>query len=95
MGTWCSCCHHCFGFLANNLIENEKLRPLVPMLVGIISLSVITLLDKNDEENKAWTIATWDFAKLDNPVACNWCCYSWISVWFNPRWKDHCRSNSQ
>lgn len=54
--------------LANNLIENDKLRPLVPMLVGIISLSVITLLDKNDEENKAWTIATWDFAKLIVPL---------------------------
>jgi hypothetical protein len=54
--------------LANNLIENDKLRPLVPMLVGIISLSVITLLDKNDEENKAWTIATWDFAKLIIPL---------------------------
>ncbi len=54
--------------LANNLIENDKIRPLVPMLVGIISLSVITLLDKNDEENKAWTIATWDFAKLIIPL---------------------------
>ena len=54
--------------LASNLIENDKLRPLVPMLVGIISLSVITLLDKNDEENKAWTIATWDFAKLIIPL---------------------------
>ncbi len=54
--------------LANILIENDKLRPLVPMLVGIISLSVITLLDKNDEENKAWIVATWDFAKLIIPL---------------------------
>ena len=54
--------------LANNLIENDKLRPLVPMLAGIISLSIITLFDKNDEENKAWTIATWDFAKLIIPL---------------------------
>jgi uncharacterized membrane protein YraQ (UPF0718 family) len=54
--------------LANNLIENDKLRPLVPMLVGIISLSVITLLDKNDEENRSWTIATWDFAKQILPL---------------------------
>lgn len=54
--------------LANNLIENDKLRPLIPMMVGIISLSVITLLDKNDEENRSWTIATWDFAKQILPL---------------------------
>ncbi len=55
-------------FLSNNLIESDKLRPLVPMLVGIIVLSVITILDKRDEENKAWTIATWDFAKQILPL---------------------------
>jgi hypothetical protein len=54
--------------LSSTFINNQKLMPLVPMLVGIISLSVITLLDKNDEENKAWTIATWDFAKLIIPL---------------------------
>jgi uncharacterized protein len=53
---------------ANNLIENDKLRPLIPMMVGIISLGVITLLDKNDEENRSWTIATWDFAKQILPL---------------------------
>jgi len=54
--------------LSNNLIESDKLRSLVPMLVGIIALSVITILDKVDEENKAWTIATWDFAKQILPL---------------------------
>jgi uncharacterized membrane protein YraQ (UPF0718 family) len=54
--------------LANGLIENDKLRPLVPMIVGIISLSVITLLDENDEENRSWTIATWEFAKQILPL---------------------------
>jgi len=54
--------------LANGLIDNDKIRPLVPMLVGIISLSVITILDKNEDENKAWTIATWDFAKQILPL---------------------------
>jgi len=43
--------------LANGFIDNDKVRPLVPMLVGIISLSVITLLDKNDEDNPGWTLA--------------------------------------
>lgn len=54
--------------LSSTFINNQKFIPLIPMLVAIISLSVITLLDKNDEENKAWTIATWDFAKLIVPL---------------------------
>jgi uncharacterized protein len=56
------------AFLSSTFIENNKIIPLIPMLTGIISLSVITLLDKNDEENKGWTIATWDFAKLILPL---------------------------
>lgn len=54
--------------IAKGLIENDKIRPLVPMLVGIISLSIITLSDKNDEDNPGWTLATWDFAKLIFPM---------------------------
>ena len=54
--------------LSSTFINKQKFIPLIPMLVAIISLSVITLLDKNDEENKAWTIATWDFAKLIIPL---------------------------
>lgn len=54
--------------LATAFIENQKISPLIPVLVGIISLSIITLLDKNDEENKSWTIASWDFAKLILPL---------------------------
>ena len=38
------------------------------MLVGIISLSVITLLDKTDDENREWTMSTWDFAKQILPL---------------------------
>ena len=56
------------AILASNFIENAKLAPLVPMLAGIISLSIITLKDKNDEENKEWTLATWDFAKQILPL---------------------------
>jgi len=54
--------------LANGLIDNDKLRPLVPMLVGIISLSAITIMDKNDSENREWTLATWDFTKQILPL---------------------------
>jgi uncharacterized protein len=42
--------------------------PLVPMIVGIAGLSIITLLDKAEEENREWTIATWDFTKQIMPM---------------------------
>ena len=54
--------------LSNSFIESAKLRPLVPMMTGIIALAVITLLDKNDEENREWTLSTWDFAKQILPL---------------------------
>jgi uncharacterized membrane protein YraQ (UPF0718 family) len=56
------------ALLASDFIEKAKLATLVPMLVGIISLSIITLKDKNDPENKEWTLATWDFAKQILPL---------------------------
>ena len=43
-------------------------NPLVPMLVGITFLSIITLTDKNDGENKEWTLSTWDFTKQIMPL---------------------------
>jgi len=54
--------------LASHFIENAKMAPLVPMLVGIISLSIITIKDKNDSENREWTLATWDFTKQILPL---------------------------
>ncbi len=51
-----------------HLIKDEKLVPLLPMIVGIASLSVITLKDKQDEDNKEWTIASWGFAKQILPL---------------------------
>ncbi len=42
--------------------------PLIPMVVGIAALSVITLLDKKEPENKEWTLSTWDFAKQIMPL---------------------------
>lgn len=54
--------------LSNSFIESARLRPLVPMMTGIIALAVITLLDKNDEENREWTLSTWGFAKQILPL---------------------------
>ncbi len=54
--------------LSFSLIENGKLAPLVPMIVAIAALSIITLRDQNDPENKEWTLSTWDFAKQILPL---------------------------
>ena len=54
--------------LSNSFIESAKMRPLVPMAVGIAALSVITLLDKRDEENREWTLSTWGYAKQIIPL---------------------------
>jgi uncharacterized membrane protein YraQ (UPF0718 family) len=43
-----------------------KLAPLVPMLVAITGLSIITL--QKDDENREWTLASWDFAKQIMPL---------------------------
>ncbi len=56
------------ALLSSIFVENEKLAPLIPMLVGIASLSIITLYDKRDEENKEWTLASWGFAKQIMPL---------------------------
>ena len=54
--------------LAPNLIPNPTLSPIVPMLVGITALAIITLKDKNESENREWTIASWEFTKQIMPL---------------------------
>ncbi len=56
------------AFLANTFIADAKLAPIVPMLTGVIALSVITLFDKQDEENREWTLSTWGFTKQIMPL---------------------------
>ncbi len=55
-------------FLADALIANAKLVPLVPMVVGIASLSIILLFDKRNEENREWVLSSWGFAKQILPL---------------------------
>jgi uncharacterized membrane protein YraQ (UPF0718 family) len=55
------------ALLAFLFIDNTKLAPLLPMLVGIGALSWLTLSDKNDE-NREWTLSAWDFAKQILPL---------------------------
>jgi uncharacterized protein len=56
------------AILAKSLMTNAKLIPMVPMIVGIAALSIVTLLDKRDPDNKEWTISAWDFAKQILPL---------------------------
>lgn len=54
--------------ISNNLIPETKFKPLIPTIVGISVLSIITLYDKKNPENKQWTIASWEFAKQIFPL---------------------------
>ncbi|MEJ5268440.1 MAG: permease [Bacteroidales bacterium] len=54
--------------LSFNFIDNIKFAPLIPMIVGISAISIITIFDKNDLDNKSWTLSTWDFAKQIIPL---------------------------
>ena len=56
------------AILASLVIDDVKIRQQVPVLAGIIALAIITLLDRNDEENRSWTLASWDFAKQILPL---------------------------
>jgi uncharacterized membrane protein YraQ (UPF0718 family) len=42
--------------------------PLIPMVVGITGISILTLFDKKEPENKEWTLSSWDFAKQIMPL---------------------------
>ncbi|NCC91641.1 MAG: hypothetical protein EOM01_14965, partial [Spirochaetia bacterium] len=53
---------------ASEFISNPRMVPLVPMVVGIAALSLVTLFDRNDEENREWTLSAWGFAKQIMPL---------------------------
>ncbi|PKP11625.1 MAG: hypothetical protein CVU09_01990 [Bacteroidetes bacterium HGW-Bacteroidetes-4] len=56
------------AFLAHTFIADAKLAPLAPMIVAIAALSIITLYDKNEQENREWTFASWNFTKQIMPM---------------------------
>ncbi|MBN2175212.1 MAG: permease [Bacteroidales bacterium] len=57
-----------FAAFATVLSAFISSSPLVPMVVAIAGLSIITLTDKRDTDNKEWTIASWDFTKQIMPL---------------------------
>ncbi len=50
----------------SNVYIGGILAPMVPMLVAITGLSLITLW--GEDENREWTLASWDFAKQIMPL---------------------------
>ncbi len=42
--------------------------PMIPMVVGIAGLSIITLIDKKNSENRDWTVSSWEFTKQIMPM---------------------------
>lgn len=56
------------AFLAKVYVTPAKLAPLVPMMTGIIALSLMTLRDKKNSENREWTLSAWAFAKQIMPL---------------------------
>ncbi len=60
--------HVALAALATALAGVFTSSPLVPVVVAIAGLSVITLFDKRDADNKEWTLSSWDFAKQIMPL---------------------------
>jgi len=56
------------GVIATAVSAFLTTSPLIPMVVAIAALSIITLTDKNDADNKEWTISAWDFTKQIMPM---------------------------
>ncbi len=42
--------------------------PMIPVVVAIAGLTIITLLDKSDDDNREWTLSSWGFAKQILPL---------------------------
>ncbi|NQU32326.1 MAG: permease [Bacteroidetes bacterium] len=54
------------GLLLTAISAFISSSPLIPMIVGIASLTIITLFDGG--ENKEWTLSSWDFTKQIMPL---------------------------
>lgn len=60
--------HVAIATIATAIAGLVSTNPQIPIVVGITGLSVITLLDKRDPDNKEWTISAWDFTKQIMPL---------------------------
>ncbi|WP_088655525.1 permease [Geofilum rhodophaeum] len=60
--------HVLLGVAATAAAAFLSTSPLVPMVVGIAALSMVTLVDKQNPENREWTLSAWDFTKQIMPL---------------------------
>lgn len=60
--------HVLIAALATAISAFISSSPMIPVLVAIAGLSIITLIDKRDPENKEWTLSSWDFLKQILPL---------------------------
>ena len=60
--------HVLLGAAATAAAAFLSASPLVPMVVGIAALSMVTLVDKQNPENREWTLSAWDFTKQIMPL---------------------------
>lgn len=60
--------HVLLGVAATAAAAFLSASPLVPMVVGIAALSMVTLVDKQNPENREWTLSAWDFTKQIMPL---------------------------
>ncbi len=60
--------HVLIAALATAISAFISSSPMIPVLVAIAGLSIITLFDKRDPENKEWTLSSWDFLKQILPL---------------------------
>ncbi|MCK9448846.1 MAG: permease [Bacteroidales bacterium] len=56
------------AWISIRLIGDTAQAAIVTMIIGIASLSVITLFDKTDNDNREWALASWGFAKQILPL---------------------------
>jgi uncharacterized membrane protein YraQ (UPF0718 family) len=56
------------GVVATGVSAFLTSSPLIPMVTGVAALSIITLTDKRDPDNKEWTLSAWDFTKQIMPL---------------------------
>lgn len=60
--------HVVTGALATAASAIVSGSPQIAVVTAIAALSIITLIDKRDPDNKAWTLSSWDFTKQIMPL---------------------------
>lgn len=60
--------HVLLSVIAVGIVGYITSSPMITVVTAIAALSIITLIDKNEPDNKEWTLSSWDFAKQIMPL---------------------------